>query len=232
MLLIQPDSAFTFIWTTQVKPEEINIKGLFLHKLTCSLLIHSPDLWPTVIMLFSFNHGVSVLRGSHRSKTATAGHLCLFVKQSEAKWLRGPGTAVSSLQLPLMLSCSQQHTLTFYGGAVNASSTHTLTKRTEKINWNLQWKIWPPRHLPLMFISPPPGAPALLLLESQDCPPKCRMAASFTLHSDYNDSSSYRRANLSIHLAQKCSTIMTSDPYFFSWKRLLPAWIGEWPAGT
>lgn len=99
-------------------------------------------------------------------------------------------------------------------------------------NWNLWWKISPPWHLPFMFISPPAGARALLLLESQRCPLKCRTAASFTLHSDYNDSSSYRRANLSIHLAKKCSTIMTSDPYFFSWIRLLPAWIREWPAGT
>lgn len=102
----------------------------------------------------------------------------------------------------------------------------------KKINWNLRWKFSPSWHLPFMFILPPSGAPALLLLESLHCPLKCRMAASFTLHSDYNDSSSYRRANLSIHLAKKCSTIMTSDPYFFSWKRLLPARIREWPAGT
>lgn len=158
--------------------------------------------------------------------TATAGSLCLLVKQSEAKWLNGPETAVLSLQLPLMLSCFQQCTLTFYGEAVNAST------QKKSPNWNLWWKISPPWHLPFMFISPPAGARALLLLETQRCPLKCRTAASFTLHSDYNDSSSYRRANLSIHLAKKCSTIMTSDPYFFSWIRLLPAWIREWPAGT
>lgn len=87
-------------------------------------------------------------------------------------------------------------------------------------------------HRPFTLISPPSGVPALLLLKSQRCPVKCRMVASFTLHRDYNDSSSYRGTNLSIHLAKKCSTIMTSDPHFFSWKRLLPAWIREWPAGT
>ena len=107
-----------------------------------------------------------------------------------------------------------------------------LPKKKKTFNWNFLWKIWPSWHLPFIFISRPSGAPALLLLESQRCPLKCRMAAPFTLHSDYNDSSSYRGANLSIHLAKKCSTIMTSDPYLFSWKRLLPAGIREWPAGT
>lgn len=40
----------------------------------------------------------------------------------------------------------------------------------------------------------------------------------FTLHCEDNDSCSHRRDNLSIHLAEKCSTIMTSDPHFFSRK--------------
>lgn len=158
-------------------------------------------------------------------RTVTAGSLCLLVKQSEAKWLHGPGTAVLSLQLPLMLSCSQQSTLTFYEGAVTEQwkKIYIIGICSEKF-----------RH-PDICHSCSFHLPQELLLyccRNQHCPLKCRMAASFTLHSDYNDSSSYRGANLSIHLAEKCSTIMTSDPYFFSWERLLPVWIREWPAGT
>lgn len=136
---------------------------------------------------------------------AAAWSSCLLVKQSEAKWLFGLGTAAS----PPFVSLSAAHINILW------RSSYSIPKNVTRICGG---KFCYPD--PFTFMSPPSGAPALLLLEW--------LSTSFALYRDYNDSSSNRRANLSIHLAMKCSTIMASDPYFFSWKRLFPAWIREW----